>query len=438
MENSPRERARRGKQLKARSRPSALRLLVRGLLALWWIFVVAAAVSGAQTLGNRSGLAFLSYVPQFLEFVRRQPWQIQLLADIGAAYVLALMAGITVLAYRAKQEQQREQEAKASAQRVEEMATGAGRALDVKVVPHLDTLVQQQRELPAAVAVEVAALVKPVVPALAPVSAPVPGVPLRVFIGCTSWDLGPYRNRIAELVSHGFGQYSVTMEVFPLRPTGDPHAPTPDATSVSLEELETSQVYILLVAWRYGHVPANQPFSVTHQEYLAAINRPMPSFIFLADPSTDGEHQDSPQFPAAVRDSEQRLQLDAFRAELEKNQVKYFTTQDDLVNKVVAALNRYLILEDRRRQARARRIPFKLPQRVAGFVGRDKQLADLCRDVRQGRSVGLAAAVQGMAGVGKSALAFEALNILAGEQGAFPGGITWLRADGRAGLRAVA
>src|SRR5258706_13174092 len=195
METASQEHANRGMQLRAR--PSVLRLLVCALLALWWTFVVAAVLSGAQTLGNRTGPAFLSYAPQFLAFVRRQPWQIQLLADIGTAYVLALMAGITVLAYRAKQEQLREQEVKASAQRVEEMATGAGRALDVKVVPHLDTLVQQQRELPAAVAVEVAALVKPVVPSLAPVSAPVPGVPLRVFIGCTSWDLGPYRNRIA-------------------------------------------------------------------------------------------------------------------------------------------------------------------------------------------------------------------------------------------------
>jgi tetratricopeptide (TPR) repeat protein len=314
------------------------------------------------------------------------------------------------------------------------MATGAGKALDVKVVPHLDALVQQQRELPAAVAVEVAALVRPVVLALAPVAPPVPGAPLRVFIGSTSVDLEPYRTRIAELVRNGFGQHSVTMEAFPLRPTGNPYAPTPDATSVSLEELASSQVYVLLVAWRYGHVPPGQQLSVTHQEYLAAINRPMLCFVFLADPSTDGEQHDSPQFPAAKRDPEHRPDLNNFRAELETHLVKYFTSLDDLVDKVTAAFNRYLILEDRRQQSQARRVPFKLPQRVAGFVGRDKQLADLCHDVRQGRSVGLAAAVQGMAGVGKSALAFEALNVLAGNKDAFPGGITWLRADGRAGL----
>jgi tetratricopeptide (TPR) repeat protein len=425
MENSPRERTHR--DMKQKARPSAPRLLVRGLLALWWTFVVAAALSGAQTLGNRTGPAFLSYAPQFLAFVRRQPWQIQLLADIGAAYVLALMAGITVLAYRAKREQGRVQEAAASAQRAAEMEVGVGRALDAKVVPHLEVIAQRQEMLAAAV-------VKPVVPALAPVSAPAPGAPLRVFIGSTSVDLEPYRARIAELVRNGFGQHSVTMEAFPLRPTGDTHAPTPDATSVSLEELASSQVYVLLVAWRYGHVPPGQQLSVTHQEYLAAINRPMPCFVFLADPSTDGAQHDSPQFPAAKRDPEHRPDLNTFRAELETHQIKYFTSLDDLVDKVTAAFNRYLIVEDRRQQAQARRVPFKLPQRVAGFVGRDKQLADLCNDVRQGRNVGLAAAVQGMAGVGKSALAFEALNILAGEKDTFPGGITWLRADGRVGL----
>lgn len=230
MENSPHERAKREKTPNATVRPSAPRLLVRGLLALWWTFVVAAALSGAQTLGNRTGPAFLSYAPQFLTFVRRQPWQIQLLADIGAAYLLTLMAGITVLAYRAKREQGRVQEAAASAQRAAEMEAGVGRALDAKVVPQLDMLAQRQEMLAAAV-------VKPDVPALAPVSAPAPGAPLRVFIGSTSVDLEPYRTRIAELVRNGFGQHSVTMEAFPLRPTGNPYAPTPDATSVSLEEL---------------------------------------------------------------------------------------------------------------------------------------------------------------------------------------------------------
>ena len=45
MENSSRERTGHGKQPKVRARPSALRLLVRGALVLWWVFVVAAALS---------------------------------------------------------------------------------------------------------------------------------------------------------------------------------------------------------------------------------------------------------------------------------------------------------------------------------------------------------------------------------------------------------
>jgi Domain of unknown function (DUF4062) len=79
-----------------------------------------------------------------------------------------------------------------------------------------------------------------------------PGLQVRrVFLSSTSVDLEPYRNRVASLVQTGFGQLPVTMNTFPLRPTGSEH--TPDATAVSLDELRSSQIYILLLAWRYGH-----------------------------------------------------------------------------------------------------------------------------------------------------------------------------------------
>src|SRR5258706_15993977 len=136
MEISRREHARPGKKL--RTRPSALRLLVRTLLALWWTFVVVAALSGVQALGNNSGQAILTLAPQFLAFVRRQPWQMQLLADVGAAYVIALMAGLTVLAYRAKRAPVQARVAKAATQGTVEVEIEARRAPDTEVVPQLD------------------------------------------------------------------------------------------------------------------------------------------------------------------------------------------------------------------------------------------------------------------------------------------------------------
>ncbi len=80
------------------------------------------------------------------------------------------------------------------------------------------------------------------------------------------------------------------------------------------------------------------------------------------------------------------------------------------------------------------RPPVKLARRAPGFVGRTRELAALCQQLRAGQSVGLSALVAGMAGVGKSALAAEALATLAADPGAFPGGVTLVRCDGHEGL----
>ncbi len=75
-------------------------------------------------------------------------------------------------------------------------------------------------------------------------------------------------------------------------------------------------------------------------------------------------------------------------------------------------------------------IPRELPPRAPGFVGHEQDLADLSTALRQGQTV----AIVGMGGIGKSSLAAEAAHALAGEHGAFPGGIAWVRCDERTGL----
>lgn len=100
---------------------------------------------------------------------------------------------------------------------------------------------------------------------------------LRVFLSSTSVDLEPYRTRVASLIETGFSQFAVTMDHFPLQPKQD-------ATTVSLDHLRASQVYILLLAWRYGHVPDGQALSVTIRstekrgdwDYLASFSWPNP------------------------------------------------------------------------------------------------------------------------------------------------------------------
>jgi hypothetical protein len=168
---------------------------------------------------------------------------------------------------------------------------------------------------------------------------------------------------------------------------------------------------------------------VTHQEYREARQRGLPCFVFLADDTTD---ENLTLFPASARDAEQRAQLLAFRAEVRQQLVQTFTTVEELVDKVAAALNRYLL-----DQGRTPRIPRDLPPRVPGFVGREEELQRLMATLRQGQSVGLSALVAGLAGVGKSALASEALQRLAADPAAFPGAMTRVRCDERTGVEGL-
>src|SRR6185312_5018606 len=112
----------------------------------------------------------------------------------------------------------------------------------------------------------------------------------------------------------------------------------------------------------------------------------------------------------------------------------FFTTPESAALEVAVALHRFL----RERAPNQPRPPVKLAPRAPEFVGRTRELADLCQRLRSGQSVGLSALVAGMGGIGKSALAAEALATLAADPAAFPGGVTWVRCDGREGLPGLA
>lgn len=246
----------------------------------------------------------------------------------------------------------------------------------------------------------------------------------RVFISSTAVDLRPYRERVRDTLL-SLGLFPVGMEQFGAQGMGD-------ATSVSTEMVASADAYIGIIAWRYGYVPAGAARSVTHEEYEAATRLGMPRYMFLADPSTDtGETP----FPAVARDPEHRAQLDAFRAELgTAHVVDFFTSPEDLAVRVATALTGYLLKAKEEEVTGATRPPRDLPPRPPVLVGRERELNTLAGLLRAGRASGDAVAVAGMAGVGKSALAAEAVHSLAAEASAFPGGITWVRCDGRTGL----
>jgi tetratricopeptide (TPR) repeat protein len=98
-----------------------------------------------------------------------------------------------------------------------------------------------------------------------------------VFISSTSGALRPYRLAAVE-VCHRLGLTPVHMEEF------DPQRPTPE--HVCRSELESCDVYVLLLAHRYGARPPGQQLSYTELEYHWATARPdMPMLAFVVDPA---------------------------------------------------------------------------------------------------------------------------------------------------------
>src|SRR5262245_61312724 len=57
-----------------------------------------------------------------------------------------------------------------------------------------------------------------------------------------------------------------------------------------LADIRSAELYVVIVAWRYGYVPPDQAvgtaFSITHLEYKEAVNAGKPVLTFLLDPDS--------------------------------------------------------------------------------------------------------------------------------------------------------
>jgi NB-ARC domain len=76
-------------------------------------------------------------------------------------------------------------------------------------------------------------------------------------------------------------------------------------------------------------------------------------------------------------------------------------------------------------------VPLDVPH-VGRLIGHDAEVAVLLDALRAGRSMGVCA-VEGMGGIGKTALAATATNELADDVQSFPGGVAWISCEGLTG-----
>jgi tetratricopeptide (TPR) repeat protein len=121
-----------------------------------------------------------------------------------------------------------------------------------------------------------------------------------------------------------------------------------------------------------------------------------------------------------------------------------FDTPADLSARVVTALGRRLIREAQAGQRRSpdasgRLVDLVNMPRHGPLIGRAGPLSQLLTRLVAGDDVGVFA-IEGMGGVGKTALAAEAAERLAADEAAFPGGVLWVACaglEGETGLLAL-
>jgi len=129
---------------------------------------------------------------------------------------------------------------------------------------------------------------------------------LRVFVSSASGALARYRETVVE-ICHRLGYMPVHMEEF------DPQRPTPE--QVCREKVENCDVFVLLLAHRYGSRPPGQRRSYTELEYRWAMGcPPMNLLAFVVDPAF-------PWPPREVDRGADAEQLAALMSEVEAHHV---------------------------------------------------------------------------------------------------------------------
>jgi TIR domain/Domain of unknown function (DUF4062) len=110
-----------------------------------------------------------------------------------------------------------------------------------------------------------------------------------------------------------------------------------DPVSASLEAVAAADIYVGIVAWRYGLVPDSPQnpdrLSLTHLEYREAVARLMPCLVFLLSDDTP--------WPVELIDTA-RGNVVAFREELKRSSSStavFFSSPADLAAKVLQAIS---------------------------------------------------------------------------------------------------
>jgi len=151
---------------------------------------------------------------------------------------------------------------------------------------------------------------------------------LNIMLSSTYEDLKKYR-KDALIVLNKFKHNISAMEIFDAMPD--------KPVEVSISTAENADIYIGIVAWRYGTVDENTGKSFTQLEYEGAFKKNKQCLIFLMPEDFN--------IPAKYVDKGVKgAKLDDFRKELINNHTcRFFTTPEDLSVKIHRSLQKILI-----------------------------------------------------------------------------------------------
>jgi len=149
---------------------------------------------------------------------------------------------------------------------------------------------------------------------------------LTVMISSTARDLPEHRRQVMDACL-AQGMLPKAMEHLP--------ASDADAMKISRQMVDQADIYLGVIAFRYGHVPAGHSNSITEMEYDRAIERGIPCLIFFM-------HEDHPLKAADVEKGKGAARLDQFKKRLGKaHVVNFFRSPEDLRAHVINSLSQF-------------------------------------------------------------------------------------------------
>ncbi|MBA3873171.1 MAG: DUF4062 domain-containing protein, partial [Anaerolineae bacterium] len=229
-----------------------------------------------------------------------------------------------------------------------------------------------------------------------------------VFISSTSLDLKRYRKAAIE-VCKDLGFEPIAMENFEAMGVG--------ATEGSKRKLKEADLFIGIVAHRYGYVEDGHERSVTESEFDYAGERGLDRLCFIVDPAYT--------WPKRTMEKRQTERIDAFKGKIEKAVIRnLFGDVNDFRQKLMMALVNWQEWRTARSgelDAILATVADDIPGRPERLVGRESLVTETHALLDKGKRVLL----QGFGGMGKTALAaaIAAERIEAGK-----GAVLWLRA----------